>query len=161
MRNLHHWLQIVETVKRPQTIRVFHGSPEKRLILKPEMLYGTRDFGFAASYALERRQHTVPVVYTLDFRFQNLCSADALDDLFEKHDIDPSPSAAGVFISHPEFIQVLVAEGYDGLTANDFGFRDEFEERPVWMVANAAKQAKIIASTAVTKADMQRTYEPG
>ena len=155
---MRQWMRLIEATAH--RLRVFHGSPEPSFPLLNEPLYGVRDFGFAASYGLDRGRRHSSYVHTFDFSFDHLCDEASLDSLFAQHGIEPWPSAAGVFIQNPEFMQILIDAGYDGLTAHDFGFRSDFEELPVWMVVNAAQQAKRIAVTEVTEADLHRTHAP-
>lgn len=159
---MRHWIRLCEA--SAVTIRVFHGSPEQKLHFTAEPLYGVRDFGFAASYGLERthigRGKREGFVHTLDFHFTNLCDQDTLYKLFEQHNIEPWPSAAGVFIDNPEFLDILRDAGYDGLTAWDFGFRTDFEELPVWMVVDAAKQVTWRGVVTVTDDDLPHSHEP-
>lgn len=158
MYAMRQWMRLFEANSR--RVRVFHGSSEHTLRLEAGPLYGARDFGFAASYGLERAAEDYAFVHTLDFQFTNLCDRDTLLQLFDNHGIEPWPSAAGVFIDNPEFMAILVEAGYDGLTANDFGFRSDFEEQPVWMVVDAAKQVTIIGVTEVTKDHMHQQHQP-
>jgi hypothetical protein len=157
MHVMRAWMRLVET--RAGTVRVFHGSPEASIRLAAEPLYGVRDFGFAASYATDRG-HGTGFVHTFDFHFDNLCDAASLQTLFDAHGIEPWPSAAGVFINNPEFLPILTEAGYDGLTAHDFGFRSDFEELPVWMVVNAARQARHVAVVSATKDDLRHSHAP-
>jgi hypothetical protein len=69
-------------------------------------------------------------------------------------------SIHGLFIQNPEFMKILIDAGYDGLTAYDFGFRSDFEEQPVWMVVNAARQVTMIDMVEVTQADLHYRHEP-
>lgn len=158
MSDMRRWVRLLEA--SASRVRVFHGSPERALHLEAGPLYGVRDFGFAASYALDRGDADYAYVHTLDFQFHNLCDQDTLQALFDHHGIEPWPSAAGVFISHPEFMRMLVDAGYDGLTAHDFGFRSDFEELPVWMVVDAATQVTIVDVVDVTSDDLRHTHAP-
>src|SRR5882672_5550321 len=158
MNPMRHWMRLLEA--NAHRVRVFHGSPERVLNLEPAPLYGVRDFGFAASYGVDRSDNDHGFVHTLEFRFDNLCDPDTLNELFEQHRIEPWPSAAGVFIQHPEFMSFLTEAGYDGLTAHDFGFRSDFEELPVWMVVNAARQVTKIDVVEVTKDHLGQKHEP-
>lgn len=154
------YAELLRELANTRRVRVFHGSPERTFKLQPAPLYGVRDFGFAASYGLERSHDGHAFVHTLDFQFANLCDPDALSALFDRHHIEPWPSAAGVFIEHPEFLKILIDAGYDGLTAHDFGFRSDFEERPVWMIVNAARQATVIEVVEVTDTDLHHQHGP-
>jgi hypothetical protein len=158
MNAMRHWMRLLEA--NAHRVRVFHGSPERVLKLEPGPLYGARDFGFAASYGLDRSNDGHAYVHTLDFQFNNLCNQDTLNDLLEQHGIEPLPSAAGVFIQNPEFMQILTDAGYDGLTANDFGFRSDFEELPVWMVVDAIKQVAVVDVADVTAEHMRQRHAP-
>jgi hypothetical protein len=80
-----------ESIASAHTVCVFHGSSERTLKLAPAPLYGVRDFGFAASYGLERSDHGHAFVHTLNFRFKNICDQNTLLALFERHGIDPWP----------------------------------------------------------------------
>lgn len=159
MGDMRRWITLAEGQRR--TVRVYHGSTERTLRLEPAPLYGVRDFGFAASYGLERASSAGDAfVHTLDFAFANLCDADALEHLFATHDITPWPSAAGVFIDHPEFMHILIEAGYDGLTASDFGFRSDFEEKQVYMVVNAKRQVTWRDVVAVSSDDLRHEHAP-
>ena len=151
-------MRISEITNSNQTIRVFHGSPEKNLRLLPQYLYGVRDFGFAASYAVERGRGS-GFVYTLDFSFHKLGDDKIIDKVCEDNEIE---NFWGISIveQYPETIKLFQDLGYDGLTSYDFGFRSDFEQLQSWVVFNAAKQVKIIGITEVGPDDLKHTHAP-
>jgi len=132
--SFRHYLRMTEAAKQTTTVvRVFHGSPEPHLKLLPDILYGSQDFGFSASYAIERSSlNNQGWVYTLDFRFKKIADHQAIDAVCQELGVDIWPSHAGVFTIHPELIKSMQARGYDGLCADDFGFRHDFEEMTVY-----------------------------
>jgi len=145
---------------------VFHGSPEATLTLRSGVLYGVRDFGFAASYATDRAGQTTGYVHTLDFHFRKLATKNDVDDLAEDYGLDINHLAAVTIVdqNHDAFnadiLDGLREHGYDGITGNDFGFRSDFEELTVWAVFNATKQITTVAVTPVTKDDHKHDHAP-
>jgi hypothetical protein len=153
----------------PSTVRVFHGSREAKLNLRSGLFYGVRDFGFAASYAIERGANKKGFVHTLDFHFKKLAHEKLVYELATELDVDLGMAhAVTVPEKHhgyyrDEFGRVfnrLKQLGYDGITGHDFGFRDDFEELVVWLVFHAPSQVTPIAATPVTGADLKRSHAP-
>ena len=164
MSELRRWMRLCET--STQTVRVFHGSDEPHLTLRPESMYGVRDFGFAASYPFGRSYSKRGWVHTLDFHFSKLADNAIIEQIADDLGIE---LGTGVVLladrNHPDdspeyraLHEKLVALGYNGITGYDFGFRSDFEELPVWVVFDAAKQVTIIDTVEVTRADIPRKH---
>jgi hypothetical protein len=165
--DLRRWMTLAESAGT--TVRVFHGSPESALTFRAGLFYGVRDFGFAASYAVDRGNGK-GFVHTLDFHFDKLADDDICYQIADELNVDISGTNT-VSIpddNHPLYdddygrvFARLKELGYNGITGHDFGFRADFEELVVWVVFDAASQITPVSVTPVTADDMKSNHPPG
>jgi len=160
------WLSKVfdyfRTTDETTIIRVFHGSPKNYMILSPGLMYGSRDFGFSAAYAItinnQNKDHGW--VYTLDFEFKKIADSTAINAVCDELNIFTVGSLLRLLDEHPIILTKLKKLGYDGLSALDVGFRHHFDKIMVYAVFNAATQVTIKSMVMVTKADIKKTHAP-
>lgn len=163
--DLRRWMRLVEATTGGHTVRVFHGSPEPKLNLRGGVIYGTRNFGFAAGYAVHRRGNETGYVHTLDFHFKKLATEADVYSLAQEYEIELGSHVTPVTVidqHHHDFnddiLDGLLEHGFDGITGYDDGF--DGAEDIVWAVFNPIRQISLVAVTPVSKMDVKRRDAP-
>jgi hypothetical protein len=125
---------------------VFHGG--KKILtqadLTNDIMYFSDDREFSEEYSKARHRQVYPKITVVNITITNPAPPHLIESLAKKLGINTDSQSVASILEEDGIVDLLAKLGYDGAIANDFGFRSDFEEIPVYVVFNAKKQVTVL-----------------